>query len=433
MKVRFAPSPTGFLHIGGARTGLFNWLHARRHGGQFLLRIEDTDQARSQKEFLDEILDSMKWLGMDWDELTFQSRRFSLYRERAQKLLDEDKAYLAEDGSGAIFLKMPNKKIVLEDAIHGTVTFDMGLIKDQVLIKSDGSPTYNFACVVDDAEMGITDIIRGDDHISNTPKQIVFYEALGYTLPTFAHIPMILGAGGGRMSKRTGATAISEYRAMGFLAEGLANYLMLLGWSPGNNQEVITLAEAVKKFDIADAGKTAAAFDMEKLLWLNAQYIKASTPEALSALLTPFLKDRYPQTFDNFDGKKLSSILELYRERARTLAEFADSLAPFFRDEVVIDEALRKKYFSEDLTGAFVLLKERFQALSDFNAAAVEAAFRAAVAELGLTVKAVIHPMRVALSGKTGGPGMFEFIEALGSEVTLRRMERAAQLFKKEA
>ncbi len=433
MKVRFAPSPTGFLHIGGARTGLFNWLHARRHGGQFLLRIEDTDQARSKKEFLDEILDSLKWLGMDWDELTFQGRRFSVYRERAQKLLDEGKAYLAEDGSGAIFLRMPHKKVVLEDIIHGTVTFDTSLIKDQVLIKSDGSPTYNFACVVDDAEMGITHIIRGDDHISNTPKQIVFYEALGHTLPHFAHIPMILGAGGGRMSKRTGATAISEYRAMGFLAEGLVNYLMLLGWSPGNNQEVIGLAEAVKKFDIAGAGKTAAAFDMEKLLWLNAQYIKASTPEALGGLLAPFLKDRYPQTFDNFNGKNLSSILELYQERAQTLAEFADSLAPFFRDEVVIDEALRKKYFSEDLTGAFVLLKERFQALRDFKAAAVEAAFRAAVEELGLTVKAVIHPMRVALSGKTGGPGMFEFIEALGREKTLRRMERAAQLFKKEA
>jgi len=433
MKVRFAPSPTGLLHIGGARTGLFNWLHARRHGGQFLLRIEDTDQARSKKEFLDEILDSLKWLGMDWDELVFQSRRFSVYRERAQKLLDEGKAYLAEDGSGAIFLRMPRKKVVLEDIIHGAVTFDTGLIKDQVLIKSDGSPTYNFACVVDDAEMGITHIIRGDDHISNTPKQVVLYEALGHALPRFAHIPMILGAEGGRMSKRTGATAISAYRAMGFLADGLVNYLMLLGWSPGNDQEIIALEEAVRKFDIADAGKTAAAFDMEKLLWLNAQYIKKSAPEALIGLLGPFLKERYPGTADNFDGKKLSSILELYRERARTLVELADSLAPFFRDEVVIDEALREKYFSKDLTTAFVLLKERFRALRDFKAAAVEEAFRAAVAELGLTVKAVIHPLRVALSGKTGGPGMFEFIEALGKEATLRRMERATQLFKKEA
>ncbi len=433
MKVRFAPSPTGFLHIGGARTGLFNWLHARHHGGEFLLRIEDTDRARSKREFLDEILDSLKWLGMDWDELCFQSQRFPVYRERAQKLLDEGKAYLAEDGSGAIFLKMPHKSIALQDMIHGAVTFDTGLIKDQVLIKSDGSPTYNFACVVDDAEMGITHIIRGDDHISNTPKQIVFYEALGYALPCFAHVPMILGAGGGRMSKRTGATAISEYRAMGFLAEGMANYLMLLGWSPGNNQEIISLAEAVKKFDIADAGKTAATFDMDKLLWLNAQYLKTRAPETLAGLLAPFLKERYPDTAHNFDGKNTASILELYQERTRTLAEFADSLRPFFADEVVIEEALRSQYFSKDLSGAFVLLKERLGALKDFRAAAIEAAFRAAVEELGLTVKAVIHPMRVALSGKTVGPGMFEFMEALGKDVTLRRMERATQLFKKEA
>ena len=433
MKVRFAPSPTGYLHIGGARTGLFNWLHARRHGGQFALRIEDTDQARSRKEYLEEILSSLKWLGMDWDELVFQSQRFAVYRERAQKLLDEGKAYLAEDGSGAVFLRMPRKQVVLEDLIHGAVAFDTGLIKDQVLIKSDGSPTYNFACVVDDAEMGITHIIRGDDHISNTPKQIVLYEALGHALPAFAHIPMILAAAGGRMSKRAGATAISEYRAMGFLAEGLANYLMLLGWSPGDDRELLTLREAVERFDIADAGKTAAAFDMEKLLWINAQYIKGRPAETLAAPLAPFLKDRYPQTCDNFDGKKLASILKLYQERARTLAELADGLAPFFQDEVVIDEALRKKYFSKDLTGAFVLLRERFQALKDFRAAVLEETFRTTVEELGLTVKDVIHPLRVALSGRTGGPGMFEFIEALGKSPTLRRMERAIPLFKKEA
>jgi len=433
MKVRFAPSPTGYLHIGGARTGLFNWLHARHHGGRFVLRIEDTDQARSKKQFLDEILDSLKWLGMDWDELYFQSERFDIYRGVAQKLLDEGKAYLAEDGSGAVFLRMPQKKVVIDDMIHGEITFDTGLIKDQVLIKSDRSPTYNFACVVDDSQMGITHIIRGDDHISNTPKQIVLYEALGQALPRFAHIPLIMGAEGGRMSKRTGATAISEYRSLGFLAESLVNYLMLLGWSPGDDREVISLDEAVKRFDIADAVKTPAAFNMDKLLWLNAQYLKALSPEVLGDLLKPFLEKRYPQAADNFDGKRGASILKLYMERARTLAEFADSLAPFFADEVVVEKALQEEYFSEDISAAFVLLKDRFQALEDFGAPAIEAVFRGAVGELGLTVKAVIHPMRVALSGKTGGPGMFEFIEALGREKTLRRMERAVQLFTKEA
>ncbi|MGE5279835.1 MAG: glutamate--tRNA ligase [Deltaproteobacteria bacterium] len=433
MKVRFAPSPTGYLHIGGARTGLFNWLHARRHGGKFLLRIEDTDRQRSKKEYLEEILDSMKWLGLDWDELVYQSARFDVYRARAQKLLEEGKAYPAEDGSGAVFLKMPHKKVVIEDMIHGSVVFDTALLKDQVLIKSDGSPTYNFACVVDDAEMEVTHIIRGDDHISNTPKQIVFYEALGYPLPRFAHIPMILGAEGGRMSKRAGATAISEYRAMGFLPGALANYLMFLGWSPGDEREILTLEEAVPLFTIEDAGKTAAAFNMDKLLWLNAQYIKTASPVRLAELLGPFLRERYPATADNFNGNNPATILKLYLERARTLAELADNLSPFFVDEVVIDEALREKYFSGDLAGVFARLAQRFEALADFRAAAVEEAFRSSVAEMGLAVKAVIHPLRVALSGKTGGPGMFELIEALGKETTLRRMERVGQLFKKEA
>jgi len=433
MKVRFAPSPTGYLHIGGARTGLFNWLHARHHGGKFLLRIEDTDKARSKKEYLDEILDSMKWLGMDWDELAFQSERFDIYQARARKLLDEGKAYPAEDGTGAIFLRMPHKSVVLDDMIRKAVTFDTALLKDQVLIKSDGSPTYNFACVVDDAEMNVTHIIRGDDHISNTPKQIIFYEALGYPLPRFAHIPMILGKGGGRMSKRTGATAISEYRAMGFLSQGLVNYLMLLGWSPGNDQEIIALDEAVQKFDITDAGKTAATFDMEKLSWLNAQYVKTSPPEVLVELLRPLLTERYPEMSDNFDGNNLTSILKLYLERAKTLVELADGLAPFFGEEVAIEEALVEKHFSKDLSGVFDLLRERFRALEDFTAPVIEETFRAAVAERDLTVKVVIHPMRVALSGRTGGPGMFEFIEALGKDRTLRRLERAGQLFKKEA
>jgi len=275
MRVRFAPSPTGYLHIGGARTCLFNWLYARAKGGSFVLRIEDTDQARSKKEYLEEILFSLKWLGLDWDELHYQSQRFDIYREVAKKLLDAGLAYKAEDGSGAVIFRMPQKSLEIDDMIHGKITFDTGLIKDQVLIKSDQSPTYNFACVVDDAAMQITHIIRGDDHISNTPKQVVLYEALGYPLPKFAHIPMILGAGGGRMSKRAGATAISEYRAMGFLSGALVNYLMLLGWSPGNNQEIIALKDAVAKFDIQDANKTAATFDMNKLLWLNSQYIKS--------------------------------------------------------------------------------------------------------------------------------------------------------------
>ncbi|MFH0877522.1 MAG: glutamate--tRNA ligase [Candidatus Omnitrophota bacterium] len=431
MRVRFAPSPTGYLHIGGARTCLFNWLFARHHKGAFVLRIEDTDQARSQKEYLDEILDSLKWLGLDWDELYFQSQRFETYRRYAQKLLQEGRAYLAEDGSGALIFKMPQGVVKIQDLIHGEIQFDTGLIKDQVLIKSDQSPTYNFACVVDDAEMRISHIIRGDDHISNTPKQVVLYEALGFTVPQFAHIPMILGKEGGRMSKRAGATAITEYRRMGFLAEGLVNYLMLLGWSPGNNQEIISLSEATQKFDIAHANKTAATFDMNKLLWMNSQYIRARDPVGLVEFLKPFLLEQKLIEEKNFDGKLLVGVLELYKERATTLIELVDAIRPFLATELVMDPAAREKYLGQDLSREFAFLKEKFNAVAEFKAANIEAAFRSAAEELGVTTKHLIHPLRVALSGKTVGPGMFEFIEVLGKEKTIGRIEEAIASFKK--
>ncbi len=243
IKVRFAPSPTGYLHIGGARTALFNWMYARAQEGKFVLRIEDTDRQRSRQEFVDEILDSMRWLGLEWDELYYQSERFDLYRERAQTLLEQGKAY--KDGD-AVILKMPLQEIKIDDLIRGEIVFDTATIKDQVLIKSDGSPTYSFACVVDDAAMEISHVIRGEDHISNTPKQIMIYQALGLKPPKFAHLPLIMGDEG-RLSKRTGAVAVTDYRKEGFLPEAIVNYLMLLGWSPGGNQEKIELASAVKK------------------------------------------------------------------------------------------------------------------------------------------------------------------------------------------
>ncbi len=433
MRVRFAPSPTGYLHIGGARTCLFNWLYARAQGGSFVLRIEDTDQARSKKEYLEEILFSLKWLGLDWDELHYQSQRFDIYREVAQKLLDAGLAYKAEDGSGAVIFRMPQKSLEIDDMIHGKIVFDTGLIKDQVLIKSDQSPTYNFACVVDDAAMQITHIIRGDDHISNTPKQVVLYEALGYPLPKFAHIPMILGAGGGRMSKRAGATAISEYRSMGFLSGALVNYLMLLGWSPGNNQEIITLKDAIAKFNIQDANKTAATFDMNKLLWLNSQYIKNCPTAELAELVKSFLKERNLIPDNNFDGKYLEDVLQLFKERASTLAELSDAMAFFFVKDVVMDLAACEKFFAQDMSAAFRALQSRFAQLQDFSAPRIEEDFRQAAADLGLTTKQLIHPLRVALSGKTVGPGMFEMIATLGRQRTLERIERAIQLYKNKS
>ncbi|MDD2654461.1 MAG: glutamate--tRNA ligase family protein, partial [Candidatus Omnitrophica bacterium] len=271
IRVRFAPSPTGNLHIGGARTALFNWLYAKSQKGQFILRIEDTDAKRSAQQYLDEILFSLKWLGFDWDEIYYQSKRQDIYKEYAGKLVKEAKATHSE---GAIIYTVPERKIKVYDLIRGEIEFDAEDIKDQVLMKSDGTPTYNFACVVDDATMNITHVIRGDDHISNTPKQIMLYEALGFNLPKFAHLPLILGKDGGRLSKRTGATAISEYRNMGYLPEALVNYLMLLGWSPDANQEIVPIERAIKNFSIKKVNKTAAVFSIEKLNWINNQYLK---------------------------------------------------------------------------------------------------------------------------------------------------------------
>ena len=302
VRVRFAPSPTGYLHLGSARTALFNWLYARNRGGKFILRVEDTDSARSKKEFLDEILESLKWLGLHWDEkIYFQSERFEVYRKYADKLLKEDKAY--KDGD-AILFKMPKgEKVWFYDLIHDKIEFNTDELKDEVLIKSDGTPTYNFACAIDDAEFKITHIIRGDDHISNTPKQFMIYKALGLQPPKFAHMPLILGPDKAKLSKRHGATAIAEYRKMGYLPEALVNYMVLLGWSPGGNRELISGDELVKKFSIKSVGKVQSIFGIDKLNWLNSQYIRNYDPGKLCDMLAPSLMEA--GVFDeNFDREK---------------------------------------------------------------------------------------------------------------------------------
>jgi len=314
IKTRFAPSPTGYLHIGGARTCLFNWLFARANKGKFILRIEDTDIERSKQEFLEEILESIKWLGMDWDEIYFQSQRFPIYLEFAKELVKKDLAYYSEEGK-AIILKVPPKIVDIEDIIHGRIRFDTSTIKDQVLIKSDQTPTYNFACVVDDAQLGITHVIRGDDHISNTPKQIVIYEALGFALPQFVHIPLILSSQGGRLSKRSGATSIREYRQMGFLPEAIVNYLTLLGWSPKDNREIISKEETIKIFSINEVNPTAAIFNMDKLRWINGVYIRNSKPEELAQLILGLLQQNNYIKADNFDRKWLLDLIQLFKER----------------------------------------------------------------------------------------------------------------------
>ncbi|HLF18924.1 MAG TPA: glutamate--tRNA ligase [Candidatus Omnitrophota bacterium] len=420
IRVRFAPSPTGYLHIGGARTALFNWMYARSQNGTFILRIEDTDQQRSKKEFEEEILTSMKWLGLLWDELYHQSERFDVYRQYADKLIQEDKAY--KDGE-AVILKIPQQEIKLFDLIRGEIAFDSATIKDQVLIKSDGSPTYSFACVVDDALMEISHVIRGEDHISNTPKQMMIYQALGLKAPKYAHLPLIMGEEG-RLSKRTGAVAVSDYKKEGFLPEALVNYLMLLGWSPGGNQEVVDIKTALKNFSIKKVNKAAAIFSMEKLEWINGQYIKKMDDEKLVEALIPFLKDKN-YINGNFDRKRLKNIVKLFKGRLSTLTDFLEWADFVFVDEVKPDEAARKEHLSVNRAKEFELLRKRFAALDPFDAQSIEAAFRETVEALGLKSADLVHPIRVALTGRAVGPGLFETIEILGKEKTIQRLSKA--------
>lgn len=429
IRVRFAPSPTGYLHIGGARTALFNWFYAQSQQGKFILRIEDTDQARSKKEYVEEIFASLKWLGFNWDEVYYQSQRFQIYKEFADRLLKEGRAYRerskiqnSKSKTEAVIFKVTPQKIKINDLIRGEIEFDAATIKDQVLIKSDATPTYNFACVVDDATMGITHVIRGDDHISNTPKQILLYEALGFRPPNFAHLPLILGMEGGRLSKRTGATAISDYRKMGYLACAIVNYLLLLSWSPGDNREVIDLAEAIKLFELNDINKTAATFDLKKLDWMNNQYLKKIDPQSLTDAIIPLLVDKNYIPSQDYDRNYIVSIVKLFSGRLTVLNDFLDWADFFFLKEIKIDPQAEKKFLSRDFSREFSLFLNRLEALEDFNLVSLENTFRAMVKELNLEAKTLIHPLRVVLTGKTVGPGLFEVIYYLGKERVRERL-----------
>ncbi len=422
IRVRFAPSPTGNLHIGGARTALFNWMYAKSQNGKFILRIEDTDRERSKQEYVDEILNSLKWLGFAWDEIYYQSQRFDIYREYAEKLVKEEKAY--RDGE-AIILKIPKTEVILYDLIRGEIRFDTETIKDQVLMKSDGSPTYSFACVVDDALMEISHVIRGEDHISNTPKQMMIYQALGFSMPKFAHLPLIMGAEGGRLSKRTGATAVSEYRSMGFLPDGIVNYLMLLGWSPGNNQEVVNVLDAVKKFSIKKVNKTAAEFSMEKLTWVNSQHLRKTDISQLTQYLVPLLKEKN-MIEEHFDRTRLEGVVKLFQSRMDTLVDFIDWADFIFNEKLTIGEELKKEFFSPQRAKEFKLLSQRLGAGDVFDVKTTEHIFRSLVAELKIQASDLVHPVRVALTGKTVGPGLFETMVVLGKEKTMERLNQAA-------
>jgi glutamyl-tRNA synthetase len=424
VRVRFAPSPTGFLHLGSARTAVFNWLYARRTGGRFLLRIEDTDLKRSEKRFLDEILEDLRWLGLDWDEEPlFQSGRFGVYREKAEVLVADGKAY--RDGEAVLFKIESGRTVEFDDLVHGRISVETETIKDQVLIKSDGSPTYNFSCVIDDAHMGITHILRGDDHISNTPKQILFYEAFGLEPPRFGHMPLILGQDGSKLSKRHGGVSVEEYKKEGFLPEALANYLILLGWMPRDGREVMPPSEAVKVFEISEVNDVQAKFDIQKLRWLNGETIMAKP----TADLLPLLKGQLEGAgidASGFGDEYLAKVVDLYKVRLKTLNEFPAMTDFYFVDAFAWEEGGQAKLDKPESREYLGVLAGRLEGLEDFRHEAIENVFRAFVEERGLKAGLVIHPTRMAVSGKTKGAGLFEMMEVLGKDRVLDRMRRAA-------
>ena len=457
VRLRFAPSPTGYLHVGGARTALFNWLLARKQGGKFVLRIEDTDVARSTRESVDAILQGMEWLGLDWDDGPFyQSERFPVYREFVEKLLAEGKAYkcyctpeeLEErreqamregrkpkydgtcrnrteelpDRPYTVRFKAPHEGVTaFDDLIKGRIAFNNEELDDLIIQRSDGTPTYNFVVVIDDATMGITTVIRGDDHVNNTPRQILLYEALGYPVPRFAHVPMILGADKTRLSKRHGATSVMAYRDMGFLPEAMVNYLVRLGWSHGD-QEIFSRDELIEKFSIEAVGKSAGVFNPDKLLWLNHHYIKESAPERLAELLVPFLKER---GVDPATGPALPPVVKTLQERSRTLVEMADGALFYYRRDFAYEEEAAARHLVPDAAPLLEALAGKLETLADFSRAGIEALFKEFIAEKGIKLGQVGPAVRVALCGGTASPGIYEVIEALGREETIARLRRA--------
>ncbi len=420
IRVRFAPSPTGYLHIGGVRTALFNYLYARQQGGKFLLRIEDTDRQRSTPEFEKEILDSLKWLGLDWDdELVHQSKRLDRYREVAQELVAKGLAYEFE---GAIKFKIPQTEVKVYDIVRGEVSYDSKEFDDLVIMKSDGFPVFHLAVIVDDHDMGITHVIRGEDHLTNTPRHILLQQALGWKSPKYAHLPLIFGSDGTPLSKRHGAVAVTEYRNKGFLPQGLVNYLALLGWNPGTPQEIFSLPELVKQFSLKRVIKSNAQFNPEKLLWVNGQHIRALPGEVFESQITEFWKNR----MEPVPEEKWRKLIALYRPRIQTYGDLKDQTAYCFTEPEYKDLSLMNEVKGNAST--VMLLKQLRDALvevGDFEDVQLLDQKTKQVAEAaGLKPKDIIHPLRFVLTGGTASPGIFELMSLLGKDTCFQRLQR---------
>jgi len=457
IRTRFAPSPTGFLHIGGARTALFNWLYARHHGGEFVLRIEDTDQQRSTDESTKAILDAMSWLGLNCDEGPyFQAQRVDLHREMVQKLIREGKAYyctctseeLEEKrkqalatgkkpkydgtcrdknltktaGSVVRFRGQQTGVTVVEDLIKGNIVFNNEELDDLIIERGDGYPTYNFAVVIDDALMNITHVIRGDDHVNNTPRQILLYQALDFDVPKFAHVPMILGSDKTRLSKRHGATSVMAYKDMGFLPEALVNYLVRLGWAHGD-QEIFSSKDLIEFFDLDAVGKSPAVFNPDKLLWLNAHYIKEASPERLMEEM----KTLWPAEAKTADSFFVQKVITDLQTRVKTLTELAGAADFYFTDEMKYDEQAAQKFLTPDVEPHLKALVELIVTVQDFSKKGLEEFFMNFTQERNIKFKLIAQPLRVALTGKTVSPGIDEIMVTLGKDRVIKKISNAIQ------
>jgi glutamyl-tRNA synthetase len=475
-RVRFAPSPTGYLHVGGARTALFNWLFARSTGGAFVLRIEDTDFVRSTEESLSAILTSMLWLGLDWDEGPgkegaagpyFQSKRMGIYLNFASRLVESGHAYkcfcslkelkerkeallarkqasqydgrcrelseketASREGRGEPYVlrfRVRAGSTAWDDAVKGRIEFSNTELDDFVMLRSDGTPTYNFAVTVDDISMRITHVIRGDEHISNTPRQVLLYEALGESQPVFAHIPMILGSDGTKLSKRHGAVALSHYQRQGFLPEAMVNFLALLGWSYDGTQEIFSAEELVEKFSLEKVSSNPSVFDHEKLLWLNGQYMKRLSVSDRTDLVVRYLRE--VERMGGVDEKRdwIASITQVLGERLRVASQITEYAGFFFVEKVQYDQKARELLLSGKRTRETLLATaDTLEGLREYNAGPIEQAIRSLAEKMSLEAGELIHPARAALTGKTTSPGVFEVMELLGKKRSVARLREAA-------
>ena len=477
IRVRFAPSPTGYLHVGGARTALFNWLFARRHGGTFVLRIEDTDAERSSWEMVSGIVDGLRWLGLDWDEGPdiggphapyFQSQRLDKYRARAHALVQEGLAYycycapeeiqrkradaesrgeawtydrtclrrpaaeLAEldrqSAPRAVRFRVPDGQTTFHDLVRGSITFDNTHIEDFVILRSDAQPTYHLSVVVDDVDMEITHVVRGDDHISNTPKQVLLYQAFGKQPPEFAHVPLILGPDKKRLSKRHGATSVMEYHRLGYLPEAMVNFLALLGWSPGGDREVLSRDELVRLFTLEGISGGNAVFNPEKLDWFNQQHIARLPAMELLARIKDRLRGAglWRDTLETSEAEWMTRVLELLKPRARNLDQLVDELRPFLVDVPQMDAAAVDKYLARPDVGVLLLkLAERLSAVEPFDAPQIEQTLRTIADEAGEKAAALIHATRVAVTGRSVSAGLFDVLSLLGKARVIARLNGA--------